>query len=271
MKINSGRKVFLIYRCLIIVFCVTLLVFCANCVNNKIQVGTDETTKNVVTTKTLISTTKSSNTTNANTDNLNGQNGYSVTFYTFDGIILAREMVEPGKSAIPPADNYTRQGYVFTGWDKDLNNIKSVETVKPTYTKVRDLNNVLALSASYGSYGDTISVPLQLCGKVDLCALDIRIIYDKSVLKFINFNNEDGDLVANYDKKAQIIHMNFISSKNVTGEVDLCDLQFKLISEKATKTALSIEIVEITKLDEKNNFVVPKYNLLNSDVYVLKK
>ena len=72
------------------------------------------------------------------------KNKYTVTFEDHDGTELKTEEVEHGKSATAPQDP-TREGYTFTGWDKDFNNITGDLTVtaqysENTYDIIFDLN-----------------------------------------------------------------------------------------------------------------------------------
>ena len=59
---------------------------------------------------------------------------YTVTFKDWNGTVLKTEQVEEGHSATAPA-NPTRDGYTFTGWDKDFSNVQSNLIVTAVYEK----------------------------------------------------------------------------------------------------------------------------------------
>ena len=59
---------------------------------------------------------------------------YTVTFKDWDGTVLKNEQVEKGHSATAPA-NPTREGYTFSGWDKDFSNVQSDLVVTAQYTQ----------------------------------------------------------------------------------------------------------------------------------------
>ncbi|MBQ9949937.1 MAG: InlB B-repeat-containing protein, partial [Clostridia bacterium] len=60
-------------------------------------------------------------------------NTYTVTFIDHDGAVLATDVVEHGEAAQAP-ENPTREGYTFTGWDKDFTSVTEDMTVTAQYT-----------------------------------------------------------------------------------------------------------------------------------------
>jgi len=59
-------------------------------------------------------------------------NTYTVTFEDYDGTELGTDVVAYGGDAVPPADPL-REGYNFTGWDEDLDNVTRSFTTMATY------------------------------------------------------------------------------------------------------------------------------------------
>lgn len=57
---------------------------------------------------------------------------YTVTFVDWDGTVLKTENVEHGSSATAPS-NPTRDGYIFTGWNKSYTNVTSNLTITALY------------------------------------------------------------------------------------------------------------------------------------------
>ena len=148
------------------------------------------------------------------------------------------------------------QGYVFNGWDADLTSIAKDMTVLPLREKLSDEKTVIALSDGYGVTGDSVSVPITLCGKVEVCCFEIKITYDKTLLQFIEFSNEDAGITVNCDSENGIIYLNYISTQNTTGQVDLCDVTFKLIGTSNVQTSLNISVdlaVKVTDADGYEN------------------
>ena len=57
---------------------------------------------------------------------------YTVTFLDWDGTQLSEQVVDYGGAAVAPTDPI-RDGYTFTGWDKDFTNVQSDLTVTAQY------------------------------------------------------------------------------------------------------------------------------------------
>lgn len=66
-------------------------------------------------------------------------NEYTVTFVDYDGSIIKETIVLEGGSAIAPEENPTREGYTFTGWDKDFENITEDMVIKALYEEKKGL------------------------------------------------------------------------------------------------------------------------------------
>ena len=59
---------------------------------------------------------------------------YTVTFVDWDGKVLKTQSVEHGKSATAPPSP-KREGYAFTGWDKNFSNVTEEMTITAQYEK----------------------------------------------------------------------------------------------------------------------------------------
>ena len=72
---------------------------------------------------------------------------YTVTFKDWDGSVLKTQTVASGGAASAPADP-TRDGYTFTGWDKDYNHVTSDLVVTAQYAK----NPIITFTQNSGGY-----------------------------------------------------------------------------------------------------------------------
>ena len=163
------------------------------------------------------------------TDTTEPKPNYTVTFLNDDKSIFKQVTVVSGEAPTSPGTPTMLQGFVFDGWDADLSSVTKDMTVLPLREEIADERNVISISNGYGITGDTVTLPLSLCGKVDICCFELKITYDKSALQFVEFSNEDAGITANCDAENGIIYLNYISTDNTTGQVDLCDISFKLI------------------------------------------
>ena len=83
---------------------------------------------------------------------------YTVTFKDWDGTTLKTQTVEEGSSATAPS-NPSRQGYEFTGWDKDFSNITSDIIITAQYNKLIEIPDgwtVININQGYWDWGNNI-------------------------------------------------------------------------------------------------------------------
>lgn len=88
---------------------------------------------------------------------------FTVSFVDWDGTVLSSQTVEEGASAIAPADPI-REGYAFTGWDKDFSAVTEDLTVTAQYEILRfrvtfvDWDGSM-LKEQMVDYGDAATAP----------------------------------------------------------------------------------------------------------------
>ena len=104
---------------------------------------------------------------------------YTVTFKDWDGTVLKTVTVESGKAATAPADP-SRDGYLFTGWDKTFANVTSELTVTALY----EVNNkpTLTVGNITAKAGDYVEIPVNITNNPGLLGMTFTMSYDDSVL-----------------------------------------------------------------------------------------
>lgn len=67
--------------------------------------------------------------------NIHGTNYFTVVFQYEDKRIIDKQNIKKGESAEIPTELEEREGYVFTGWDKEANNVSEDTVVTTVYEK----------------------------------------------------------------------------------------------------------------------------------------
>ena len=199
-------------------------------------------------------TTNNDGETTPPTDTDEPKPNYTVLFLNDDKSIFKQVTVVSGEAPTSPGTPTMLQGFVFNGWNADLSSVTKDMVVLPLREEIESERNVISISNGYGVTGDTVSLPLSLCGKVDICCFELKITYDKSMLQFIGFSNEDAGITANCDVENGVIYLDYISTNNTTGQVDLCDVSFKLIGNTTKQIPLNIAVELSVKVNDSDDY-----------------
>lgn len=181
---------------------------------------------------------------------------YTVSFLAPDGSVLYEDTVPAGEAAQPPTNPLMPYGYVFSHWDKDFSHITENLTVNAVCSEVNGKDNVFSCSGGYVQKGANTAVSVKLGGNVSLCAFNLRITYDTEKLDFVEFRAQDPLVDANCMEEEGVIYLNYASSENTVGDVDLTDLVFYATGNEG-QAAVTIEVLEIIVYDESYDFQTP--------------
>ena len=125
---------------------------------------------------------------------------FTVIFQDWNGTVLKTEQVEQGKSATAPA-NPTREGYTFTGWNKDFSNVQSDLTITAQYKK-----NITYFTVTFQDWNGTVLKTEQVeqghgaTAPADPTRKGYTFIgWDKA------FNNVQSDLIVKAQYEQQIV------------------------------------------------------------------
>ncbi len=77
---------------------------------------------------------------------------YKVVFKDYDGTILKEQKVEEGKNATPPT-NPTREGFIFTGWSKEFNNVTTNLEITAQYKSDNSYVYAITYELNGGAWG----------------------------------------------------------------------------------------------------------------------
>jgi uncharacterized repeat protein (TIGR02543 family) len=186
---------------------------------------------------------------------------YTVNFVDYDGTVLKTQTVESGKSATAPADP-TRDGYKFTGWDKDFSSVTSNLTVTALYEV--DNKPVLSVGNITAAPGDEIEIPVDITNNPGLLGMNFVLEYNDSVIQ-VEWTDPGSDNVfrglslqepANYKNGCRLIWYGSSVRKVIDGE---CMLITATIADDAPAGTYTFNFsgTDITDLD--GNKVALKY------------
>lgn len=192
---------------------------------------------------------------------------YTVIFKDYDGKVLKTESVAQGKSATAPA-NPSRDGYVFTGWDKNFTAITTDLVVTAKYDKLTE--PTIVIDSVTASAGDTVSVKLKMVNNPGMAASTFKIAYDDSVLTLssVDFNQNFG---GDFDELGTLktpVSVSWSSMKNINSNDTFLTMNFKVKDGAALDSKANISVIarqgDFCNLNEDDVI----FNVINGSVTV---
>ena len=187
-----------------------------------------------------------------------------VYFLTDEGVPILIQECQKGQTLIPPAPPQ-RIGYVFTGWSGNYSNITQNTEIIANYMDVSKITNAIGSDTVYALASDEFEVTVGIYGEVNFCGLDMDIEYDSSLLLYIEAVEVDDFVILN-DTTSGVIHTNYVSTNNTSGEVSFVTLKFKVKTTDRLETALQFKVNSIYSLDDNDTLTRVEYQILQNKI-----
>lgn len=124
---------------------------------------------------------------------------------------------------------------------KSADNDRAVENGK---------ENILTVSLSDGKKGEEITGTLSVEGEVNLCAADLKILFDCTKLKLTKLGSDDADVLMNEKTDDGVINLNYLKIKNVTEPFEMCFFTFEVLTEDPCEGTVSIAVKDMVKVED---------------------
>lgn len=167
---------------------------------------------------------------------------FTVTYYADDGSILKIDTVANHGVSVPPVEPLMTYGKIFKSWDTDFSDVTENLEVHPICEEISGKTNAFAMPGVYGKTGDTVVVPILLCGNVCTAGFDITVTYDAEALELTSIE-EDGAVVYNAETPGKI-RINYVSIENTESDVDVMQIGF-LVKADSGNHAVDMAVNEI--------------------------
>lgn len=195
---------------------------------------------------------------------------FTVKFYDDLGNLLEEQVINYGENAIEP-ENVNKEGYTFTGWDKDFSNIKEDLVVNGTYEAIYYTVTFLDM------YGDIIEtkkvqshkeVEAPSAPTVDYHTFDkwdqkVDKVTDELIVKAIyTFDNKK------YDIKDVNYWLQIMSKKYNINKPILEEDGITLFNTKVTSDYSKTKVVDLSKVSNTETYsnvysLITKYSNIN--------
>ena len=125
---------------------------------------------------------------------------------------------------------------------------QSAQSTDNAPTVENSKENILTVSLSDGKKGEELVGTLSIDGEVDLCAVDLKILFDSTKLKLTKIGSDDSDVLMNDRADDGGINLNYLKSKNVNEPFELCFFSFEVLTEESCESTVSIEVKDVVKM-----------------------
>ena len=165
---------------------------------------------------------------------------------------------------------------VFDGWSQEelvskIMNGSAIKDNEITLTAesidIGNCDNVIYNDVTYvNSCMDSISIPITIGGNTNFAILELEISYDTSLLEFESFISKDTDVECNCPEPG-LICISFVSTDNVSADIELCNIQFKNISKEGAETSLKYNIKDLVAWNlDKTDYIDVNHEVINSRI-----
>lgn len=201
-------------------------------------------------------------------ENQTSKEKFVVRFITDSGIPISTKECKKGETLMPPTPPY-RIGKIFVGWngEGEYTNITRNTDIIANYTDISKISNAISADTVYASGTATFEVAVGIYGMVDFCGLDMDITYDSGLLEYVDSTEVDDCVMLNSVAKG-VIHMNYATANNTTGEVSFMTLRFKSKVNIKTETSLRISINSMYSLENGDELVSSKYQVIQNKIVI---
>ena len=205
-------------------------------------------------------------TNNTGNETNNDNEKYVVRFITDDGIPITIKESETGGAFNPPTPP-RKVGCAFNGWIGDYSNITQNTDIIASYTDISNVVNAICADTVYSSCGSEFNVLIGIYGEVNFCGLDMDVTYDSDLIELIDVTDVD-DCAIHNSSTTGVVHMNYVTTNNTTGEVAFMNLKFKSKVTIKTETNLRINVNSIYSLDNGESLMPSEYQVLQNKIVI---
>ena len=201
------------------------------------------------------------------------QKKYVVKFYDAENNLILEKEVMHGESVTAP-DAPTKDGFIFSSWDKEFTSVKSNLDIYPVFV------NTICEVKFVDMYGDTISTQIVEKGTAATAPSAPNVKYytfsnwDKDfsnvesdlVVKAVYAKNNEVHLNTNANYWLQVISSKYNITKTILTEEEITKFNEKVLSDYSKTKVIDVKTIEVTATKSYVNSLITRYSNINKYV-----